>query len=52
MADAHTTEDLDFGDGRLIPPGQVIEELNVCMQWVSYPGVTNRSVPVDELTLA
>jgi nicotinamidase-related amidase len=41
IRDAHTTESLALDDGTKIEASSVIDDLNVCMSWVSYPGRTN-----------
>lgn len=52
VKDAHTTETMEFEDGRVIPAEHVIDELNVCMRWISYPGVTNTTAATAELEFA
>ena len=49
VKDAHTTETMEFDDGKVIPAEHVIDELNVCMRWVSYPGLSNTTAKVAEL---
>ncbi len=39
--DAHTTETMELGNGKTIEASNVIDELNVVMRWLSYPGRTN-----------
>lgn len=41
LADAHTTEDLAFPDGRVIKAADVVDELNAVMHWISFPGRTS-----------
>ena len=41
IKDAHTTGTIELENGVTIEAAQVIEELNVVMTWVSYPGRTN-----------
>lgn len=41
VKDAHTTEDMDLGDGTTILARDIVRELNVAMNWVSYPGRQN-----------
>ncbi|MCB1644644.1 MAG: isochorismatase family protein [Pseudomonadales bacterium] len=48
LGDAHTTEDLDFGHGKIIPASDVILQLNTVVNWVSYPGVSNRTLTVAD----
>jgi nicotinamidase-related amidase len=49
VKDAHTTETMEFEDGKVIPAEHVIDELNVCMRWVSYPGRSNTTATTAEL---
>jgi nicotinamidase-related amidase len=42
LADAHTTETLELDDGRSIEASVVIEDLNLTMRWLDYPGRRNR----------
>jgi nicotinamidase-related amidase len=41
VADAHTTSPMTLDNGRTIEPAGVIDELNVAMTWLSYPGRRN-----------
>lgn len=41
IEDAHTTATMELDDGVTIEAKDVVDELNVCMSWVSYPGVVN-----------
>lgn len=41
VGDAHTTSDMDLGDGRSVQAEQVIADLNTAMQWLRYPGRRN-----------
>lgn len=41
VADAHTTSAMTLDNGRTIEPGCVIDELNLAMTWLSYPGRRN-----------
>ena len=52
LKDAHTTESielLDFPD-EIIEAKNIIRELNIAIKWLSYPGVKNRTLKVEELT--
>lgn len=51
VKDAHTTESLQLEAGRTIDAADVVEELNVAMSWLSYPGRRNAAVAVDDLQL-
>lgn len=49
LADAHTTPSMDLEGGKRIEAAQVVEELNVTMQWLAYPGRRNAVAAVDAL---
>ena len=49
VKDAHTTEDMDMGDGTIIFAKDIIRELNVGINWVSYPDRKNQMVAADNL---
>lgn len=38
IGDAHTTETMELGPGRVVDAASVIEDLNAAMRWLSYPG--------------
>ena len=38
VKDAHTTEDMTLGDGRVLRAESMVDDLNVAMTWLSYPG--------------
>jgi nicotinamidase-related amidase len=52
LKDAHTTESIEFEDGAKIEAADIVRELNVAMQWLSYPGRTNTIASVEELVFA
>lgn len=41
VEDAHTTESMEFADGRRIEARDLIDDLNIAMKWLSYPGRVN-----------
>ena len=41
VRDAHTTKALELGGGRTVPAANIIDELNVAMTWLGYPGRRN-----------
>ncbi len=45
ISDAHTTGSMDLGGGNIIEAAGVIDDLNICMKWVSYPGRTSATAP-------
>jgi nicotinamidase-related amidase len=49
LQDAHTTETMELGDGEKIEAAMVIQELNIAMTWLSYPGRTNGTATVEEV---
>lgn len=50
VSDAHTTGTLVLDDGTRIEAAGVIQELNVAMTWLRYPGRSNGTAGVDELS--
>ncbi len=52
IKDAHTTEDIEFADGRIIAATDIVRELNVAMTWLSYPGRKNSTVAAEDLDFA
>lgn len=51
VADAHTTERLDPGDGDPIEARDIIRDLNATMTWLSYPGRQTTTVMSEEVFL-
>ena len=49
VKDAHTTESMELGDGVTIDAARVVDELNIAMKWLSYPGRTNRTAKAEEV---
>lgn len=41
IGDAHTTDNLELGPGRVVEARSVVEDLNAAMRWLSYPGRKN-----------
>jgi nicotinamidase-related amidase len=52
IKDAHTTDTLDLDDGTKIEAGNVVQELNVAMTWLSYPDRTNGTATAEEVDFA
>ncbi|MGB7739323.1 MAG: isochorismatase family protein [Steroidobacteraceae bacterium] len=52
LSDAHMTRDTELESGRILEARSMIDDLNVTIRWLSYPGRTNSSVPVEEATFA
>ena len=38
VKDAHTTANVDLGNGKMIEASGIVAELNVAMTWLAYPG--------------
>ena len=52
IEDAHTTGTIELENGVTIEAAHVIEELNVVMKWVSYPGRINRTTTAEKADFA
>ena len=52
VSDAHTTKTMVLDDGTRIGASSVIEELNIAMTWVSYPGRKNGTARAEEISFA
>ncbi len=52
VKDAHTTDTLDIGNGRKIEAASVVDDLNVAMKWLSYPGRKNGTATAEEVDFA
>lgn len=49
VQDAHTTGSMDLDNGSRIEASVVVDELNVAIRWLRYPGRTNRGVSVEAI---
>ncbi len=49
IKDAHTTSTLELGNGTRIEATGVIDELNIAMTWLEYPGRKNRTATAEEI---
>ena len=49
VKDAHTTGTLQLDDGARIEAASVIQELNIAMRWLCYPGRTNGTARAAEV---
>lgn len=49
VQDAHTTQGIPLGEGQEIAAESIVRELNVVMQWLSYPGRRNAVAKADAL---
>ena len=52
LKDAHTTSSMPRGDGTSIEARGVVDDLNVAMTYVDYPGRRSQAVTVEELAFA
>ena len=52
VKDAHTTSNMDLGNGARIEASNVIADLNIAMTWLSYPGRTNGTATAGEIDFA
>ena len=41
VKDAHTTANIDLGNGKMIEAAYIVADLNVAMTWLRYPGRVN-----------
>jgi nicotinamidase-related amidase len=49
VSDAHTTCDIDRGDGSAVPAAGIVDDLNLAMTWQDYPGRKSATARADEL---
>lgn len=49
VKDAHTTGSMDSGNGVRLDAASIVEELNIAMTWVSYPGRKNGTATAEEV---
>ena len=52
IKDAHTTGTIELDNGARIEAESVVNDLNVAMKWLSYPGRTNGTATAEEITFA
>jgi len=52
IEDAHTTETITLDNGTTIEASSIIDELNVCMTWIDYPGRKNATATAEEVDFA
>jgi nicotinamidase-related amidase len=52
IKDAHTTEDMHLEDGRTLTASSVIDEVNICMTWVEYPGRKSGTATAEQVDFA
>ncbi len=49
VADAHTTGSMDRDDGTCIEAQGIVDDLNVAMKWLEYPGRKSAAATAEEL---
>jgi nicotinamidase-related amidase len=49
VKDAHTTGSVDLPDGTRIEASSVVQDLNMAMTWLSYPGRANGTATAEEV---
>jgi len=49
LKDAHTTESIDLADGSEVQASSIVNDLNVTMMWLSYPGRGNATATTEEM---
>ena len=52
LSDAHTTESIELSPEHVIDARSVIEDLNIAMRWLSYPGRVNAVATAAEADFA
>lgn len=49
VKDAHTTDTMVLDNGQCIDAATVVQELNIALKWLSYPGRTNSTATAEEV---
>ena len=49
VADAHTTNPIERGDGSVIEARGIVDDLNIAMTWLAYPGRKTQTARADAL---
>ena len=52
VKDAHTTASIDRGNGTCIEAEGIVDDLNVAMTWLDYPGRKSATAKADEVVFA
>ncbi len=52
VKDAHTTKTMDLDSGEKIEAATLVQDLNIAMAWLSYPGRKNTTAKAEELVFA
>ena len=49
VKDAHTTESIELRDGAKLEAARLVDDLNIAMTWLSYPGRKNATAKAEEV---
>ncbi len=49
VKDAHTTKTMELDDGTKLDAATLVQDLNIAMTWLSYPGRKNTTAKAEEL---
>ena len=52
VKDAHTTDSMQLDDGLMLSAETVIQELNIAMKWLEYPGLKNGTASANDIEFA
>jgi len=52
VKDAHTTRDMELPGGARVEAARIVDELNIAMTWLSYPGRSNATATAEEVDFA
>ena len=52
VKDAHTTKTMELGNGAKLDAETLVQDLNIAMTWLSYPGRKNTTAKAQELKFA
>lgn len=52
LADAHTTSDIDRGDGTVVEARGIVDDLNMVVTWLEYPGRRSQTAKAAEVAFA
>lgn len=52
VKDAHTTKTMDLDNGEKIEAATLVQDLNIAMTWLSYPGRKNTAVKAEEIAFS
>ena len=52
VKDAHTTANIDLGNGKMIEAANIVAELNIAMTWLAFPGRVNGTATSNTVDFA